>query len=579
MDNRRFVLLCAFGVVMFFMYQAWQKDFAAPMPTSQPYSATPPSAADAAAADAPATPSVSDLPQAGAAANTPAASRENVSATPPAETAGSRRVSVSTDKLRVQLSTRGGDIRRVELLGIPISKAQPDSSLPLMDDRVPNFFQLQSGLVATEGEAPNHHSEFVAETQKVTLPEGANSVDVRLRWQDGAGRTVTKVYTFHRGRYDIDLRHEVENASSSEWKLSDYVRLWRHPFTAAEEPPFIQSFMGVGLYERRESGDYRFRKIDFSEIEEAPLGPLQQQGGWLAMLQHYFLAAVIPAEEAINSYSAKPLGVPGYPDLPAYRADSVGPLVSIAPGERHSFASRLYIGPKLQDQLGDVAPGLELTVDYGVLTILAEPLFSVLAWIHSFVGNWGWAIIILTLFIKGAFYKLSEHQYRAMARMRKFAPRIQSLKERYADDREGMQKAMMDLYKKEGFNPLGGCWPMLVQIPVFIALYWVLLESVELRQASWMLWINDLSSPDPYWILPICFGVSMFFQQRLSMSTATMDEMQRKMIMAMPVVLTVFFGFFPAGLVLYWLVSNLVGIAQQWLIYRKLDAEGLGHKS
>jgi YidC/Oxa1 family membrane protein insertase len=317
--------------------------------------------------------------------------------------------------------------------------------------------------------------------------------------------------------------------------------------------------------------------VDFEDIAEQSLNA-EQLGGWMAMTQHYFLGAIIPPQDAPASYFARPKNVPGT-RLPGYAVGYVGARNRVAAGERAVLETDLFLGPKLRDQLAAVAPGLPLTVDYGLLTVIAQPLFWVLDKLHAVVGNWGWAIILLTVMIKLAFYKLSETQFRAMARMRKFAPRIQQLKEQYGDDRQKLQSKMMDLYKKEGFNPLGGCWPLLVQMPVFIALYWVLRESVELRHADFMLWITDLSSPDPLYLLPVAFGITMFVQQKLSSSSMTMDPMQQRLMQVMPVGLSVFFAFFPAGLVLYWFVNNLLSIAQQWYIYRKLDHEGLGHKS
>jgi YidC/Oxa1 family membrane protein insertase len=383
---------------------------------------------------------------------------------------------------------------------------------------------------------------------------------------------VAKVYTFKRGEYEIGLRYEVGNSAAEPWALSPYVQFWRTPHSESEDPPFIKTFHGVGYYEQKNGGgSYRFTKLRFDDLQEEPLA-LEQAGGWNAVMENYFIGAVIPPAKDANRFYAKPRVIPGGRQE-AYVAGYVGPLQSVAPGTQASFPSKLYIGPKLQDSLADVAPGFELTVDYGMLTILAKPLFWLLEKLHKLVGNWGFAIVLLTLVIKLSFWKLSEAQYRAMARMKKFTPRIQAIKERYADDREGMQKAMMDLYKKEGFNPLAGCWPLLVQFPVFIALYWVLLQSVELRQAPFILWIQDMSSPDPFWVLPVMFGVSMWAQQKLSGTAVTMDEMQQKVMMAMPIMLTVFFGFFPAGLVLYWLVSNLIGIAQQFFITRKIQRE------
>ncbi len=566
MENRRFVLLAMLGVVLFLMYRAWQEDYA-PKPVLPEQEQQAPIAAVPDAVSLPANGSDGvDLPVVGAAPEKlPVVGQESSR-----QLQGQRIISVRTDKLIVDIDSRGGDLNRVELRGIPVSKDAPKRNLNLLENRPPFFFIAQSGLVAQQGKAPDHRSEYTISEDEYRLVDGSDRLDVRLDWSDG-GRRVTKVYGFARDSYEIELRHEVRNASDSEWQLSPYVRFWRTPKTEGTEPPFVQSFFGVGWYEQKEETDkYRFTKLTQDDLADESLARVQT-GGWIAMLQHYFMAVAIPPATGQISYFARPK--PLASDNTAFETGYVGQQVIVPAGGSHIFTERLYIGPKLQGGLDEIAPGLELSIDYGILTLLSEPLFWVLDKLHSLTGNWGWAIILLTLAIKAAFYKLSEHQYRAMARMKKFTPRIQSLKERYADDREGMQKAMMDLYKKEGFNPLGGCWPMLVQIPVFIALYWVLLESVELRQASFGLWLTDLSAPDPFYVLPVLFGISMWAQQKLSGTAMTMDPMQQRMMTIMPIALTGFFAFFPAGLVLYWLVSNLIGIAQQWVITRRIEAD------
>ncbi|MGB1581033.1 MAG: membrane protein insertase YidC [Nevskiales bacterium] len=566
MENRRFVLLCILAVILFLMYRAWQEDYGPKPQTAQqavPEAATATQSPDAINDD------LQALPQ-GAAPELDNAPEQVNGQQATASVRAEKIVSVRTDKLRVDIDSQGGSIQRVELLGIPVSKDQPEQNLQLLQNRPPFFFVAQSGLLAQGSSAPDHRSPYQTTAERYSLNEAQPKRDVRLTWQDGQ-RQVTKVYAFDYDSYEIELRHEVKNGAAEPWQLSPYVRFWRTPKTEGSEPPFIQSFFGVGWYEQKEGGEnYRFTKLAADDLSDEPL-KAQQTGGWLAMLQHYFMAVAIPPAAGTTTYFAKPKNLPG--EIGAFEGGYVGQQVVVPAGGEHVFTERLYIGPKLQGRLDEIAPGLQLSIDYGILTVLSEPLFWVLDKLHGLTGNWGWAIILLTLAIKAAFYKLSEHQYRAMARMKKFTPRIQSLKERYADDREGMQKAMMDLYKKEGFNPLGGCWPMLVQIPVFIALYWVLLESVELRQADFALWLTDLSSPDPYYVLPVLFGISMWAQQKLSGTAMTMDPMQQRMMTIMPIALTGFFAFFPAGLVLYWLVSNLIGIAQQWFITRRLEAE------
>lgn len=553
MESARFPLFCLLGVVLFFLYQAWEDDHAPPPPVVQ-------SLGDTATGDD--VPSLDDAPTA------EVAPADVTPAQAPATTAPS--MLVTTDVMRVRIDADGGTLSQVELLNYGVT-ADNEQPLPVLFRRADGRFVAQTGLLASGGTAPTHQARFELPAARAELQEGQDSVTVALRWSDDSGRTVVKTLTFHRSRYVVDVDYAVE--SSSDWTVSPYVQFATQNLqNNSDGPPFIEQFNGVAWYEQKDGGDkYKFAKRRFANLAEEPLA-LNQTGGWLAVMQHYFFAAALPPAGETVRLAAKPAQSGGQV------TQLIGEKRAVPAGQALDFGHRLYVGPKLQDRLSDVAPGLQLTVDYGLLTPLSEPLFWVLDRVHDVVGNWGVAIILLTLAIKLIFYKLSEAQYRSMAKMRKFAPRIQSIKDRYGDDREQMQKAMMDLYKKEGFNPLAGCWPMLVQFPVFIALYWVLLESVELRHAPFALWIQDLSAPDPLFILPVLFGVSMYFQQKLSGQAMTMDPMQQKIMTAMPIALTAFFAFFPSGLVIYWLVSNLWGIGQQWFIYRKLDAEGLGRK-
>ena len=560
MENRRFILISILGVILYFMYQNWQQDYvtrpeqvsqtaAAPLIDEIPTAADPeiPNARSARATEAPADPG------------------SDGAATP------GQRIVVRTDVLELEISTTGGDLRRVSFPGYPVVKATPDKLVTLIDDRPDRWFVIQSGITSGQGPVASQHDVYRSAQNRYKLQEGKDELVVPLVFTAADGTVVEKRYRFKRGQYLITLEHTVTNGTT-ERSLSPYVQMWRTDFPLGGEPPFIQSFQGLGVYERKADGDsYRFRKFKADELDEQAM-ELHQKGGWLTMMQHYFMAAILPNADEELTLSGKPSRSRGY--LGQY----LGQSITVAAGAEQQFSQQLFIGPKKQKRLEEIAPGFELTVDYGILTPIAEPLFWFLSLIHDWIGNWGFSIILLTLAVKGAMYKLSEAQYRSMAKMRKFAPRIQELKERYGDDRERMQKAMMDLYKKEGFNPLAGCWPMLVQFPVFIALYWVLLESVELRQADFVLWWNDLSAPDPFYVLPVLFGISMFLQQRLSGSTMTMDPMQQRIMNVMPIMLTAFFAFFPVGLVLYWFVSNVIGIVQQWVITRKLDAQGLGKK-
>lgn len=555
MENRRFILLAVLGVLMFFIYQAWQTEYGAKKPIAPPETeATAATRAEVAATE-------SDVPtlapEAAPGAATPAVPE-------------SARVKVQTDLFVGEIALRGGDLRRLELVGYPVSKKQPDQNIPLLNDREGHFFVLQSGIATANKALGSHLDSFSSPQAVYQMAEGADTLEVPLENVDAAGNKVTKIYRFHRGSYEFELEQKL--ASASAVSASPYVRMQRTNVAAGEEPPFIHTFMGVGVYEAKPGTDkFRFKKLPFKDLDKEAYS-VEQTGGWVAMLQHYFVAAILPAEDEKHRFESRP-GKEGYV------AQYLGASAQVQPGSEQNFVTKLYVGPKLQDSIGKAAKGLEYTVDYGILTAISEPLFSVMQWFHKYTGNWGVAIILLTVLVKTLFYPLAAAQYRSTAKMRKFAPRIAELKERYADDRERMSKAMMELYKKEGFNPLAGCWPLLVQMPVFFALYWVFLESVELRQADFALWINDLTSPDPFYVLPVIYGLSMFFMQKLSGQTATMDPMQQKVMNVMPIAMAGFFAFFPAGLVLYWCVSNCISIAQQWYITRKIERADAAIKS
>ncbi|MDM4772411.1 membrane protein insertase YidC [Solimonas sp. SE-A11] len=557
MENRRFILIALLGVVLFFIYQAWQKDYGVkPLPQAP--------AATAAAASANA---IDDIPTAPPATVTDPVTGAAVPAPAGAVTSGpARRIRVETDLYIAEISTEGAELRRVELKGYPVHKDQKEQNFALLDDSNGRYYVLQSGLAGSKEPLVTHKTMYTAAQNDYRLVEGSDHLDVVLTTQQN-GLSATKTYRFKRGSYQIELQQALTNSGAAALDASPYVRIARTDYKSGDEPPFAATFTGVGLYEQKEAGgdSYRFAKTKLEKLAKEPVDK-HQNGGWIAMLQHYFVTAILPPPGEALTLSAKPSPQHGYV------AQYVGATQKLEPGAQATFNTGLYIGPKLQDSIGTHAKGLELTVDYGILTPISEPLFWLLEKLHKFTGNWGWAIILLTILVKGVMYKLSEAQYRSMAKMKKFAPKLQDIKERYGDDRERQQKAMMDLYKKEGFNPLAGCWPLLVQFPVFIALYWVLLESVELRQASWVLWLNDLTAPDPYFVLPVLFGITMFVQQKLSGNTA-MDPMQQRIMSVMPIGMAAFFAFFQSGLVLYWVTSNLIGIAQQWFITRKLERE------
>lgn len=547
MDNQRLFLFVALSFVLMLIWQAWLTDYGAkpaPTPTEQ------------AQTGAPATSAVpsQDVPAGTVSSTTPTTPAPAV----PAVAAGGQRIQIVTDVLDLQLDSRGGDVHTADLLAYPKDAGKPEP-FRLMDDAAPDLFIPQSGLLGPG--APDHHALYSADQTEYHLADGAKTLEVRLHWQNAAGLKVDKVYTLKRGSYAIGVRYEVENGGAQIWKGSVYEQL-QHGEPAKAGRFGISTYTGGVIY----SPDEKYKKIKFDDIAKQDLSR-DFSGGWAAMIQHYFLGAWIPDATQTSHYFSKAL-----PDK-HYVLGLVSPQLSVAPQGKGVFTSRLYVGPKLQDHLAQVAPGLELTVDYGVLTFIAQPIFWLLKNIHKLVGNWGWSIILLTMLIKLAFYKLSETSYRSMANMRKLQPRMQALKERYGDDRQKLNTAMMEMYKKEKINPLGGCLPIVVQIPVFLSLYWVLLETVEMRQAPWILWIKDMSSADPYFILPLIMGVTMLLQQKLN--PAPVDPMQAKVMMAMPFLFTVFFAFFPSGLVLYWVVNNTLSIAQQWVITKRIAGNTL----
>jgi YidC/Oxa1 family membrane protein insertase len=549
MDNIRLILFFILAFLGLLLYQAWQQDYG-PKKQARPHSATEQMDTGTEEGNA-AVPTVEVKPELPASAGS-----QSVDA--PSSAARSRIITVETDLLELEISTRGGTVQRALLVDYPESLDQPDVKVELLSPVEPDTFIAQSGLIGSEkGNAPDHEAIYQNQQDIYKMADGSDELIVPLTWTNSKGVTVTKSFVFHRGSYLAAIRYQIDNQSGESWAARDYGQLQR------TEPQSGNGFTTYtytgGVYYNPQE---KYEKVDFDDMAKKKLS-VESDRGWLAMIQHYFLSAWIPPKDQVEHYYTNAL------KGGKYLIGSYSPTVSVAAGDNITISRQLFIGPKLQDQLESIAEGLELTVDYGWLTVIAKPIFWLLKAIHNWVGNWGWAIIILTLLIKAAFFKLSETSYKSMANMRKFTPRIQAIKDRYGDDKQRIQSAMMELYKKEKINPLGGCLPILVQIPVFIALYWVLLESVELRQAPWILWIESLSEKDPYFILPLIMGVSMFVQQKLN--PAPPDPMQAKIMMTLPFVFTIFFAFFPAGLVLYWVVNNLISITQQWYITRKIE--------
>lgn len=471
------------------------------------------------------------------------------------------KISVKTDFFRAEINTAGGDIRRIELLQHS-DTADKNKSFVLFQQEEGHTYMAQSGLLGPG--LPTHNTIFTAQAYAYELAEGKNSVEVRLIAQNEAGTKVSKVFVFHKSSYLIDVSYEIENTGHNKLTPSAYYQLVRDDIEPTGGTMFVPTYTGPAVYTELD----KFQKIDFPSITKNKASvPKTADNGWAGMLQHYFVSAWIPKGNSPREFYAKQL------EDKLFSVGLVLPVATIEPGSSGTITVPLYVGPA-QSNLDNIAPGLGLSVDYGFLTIIAKPLFWLLTAIHGWVQNWGLAIIILTILIKLAFFPLSAASYRSMAKMRVVAPKLAKIKEQYSDDRERLNRAMMDLYKTEKINPLGGCLPVLIQIPVFISLYWAILASVEMRYAPFYGWITDLSRADPYYVLPIIMGISMVIQSKLNPTPP--DPMQAKLMQIMPVAFSVVFFFFPVGLVLYSVVNNVLSIAQQWYITRNTEAEAKG---
>lgn len=536
MDTKRLILFVIFSFSVLMLWDSWQQHNA-----PEPVTAT-------------AEPVDSSIPQAAKSDQSVTESQKDLPQSTGFKLEKGQRIQIETDLYRGEIDTVGGDFRKLTLLE---HRADDNvSNFVLFDDEAsPLLYVAQTGLIG--GDLPTHRSVFTSENDTYKMAEGSDKLEVRLTWKNEAGLQVDKLYTFNRGSYAVNVTYQVINNTGSSLSPSVYYQIL-HDSQSNQGSFMMPTFTGGAYFTDTD----KFKKISFADMAESNLSK-NAKDGWVALVQHYFLGAWIPQDGISREFYTKQLSS----DI--YAIGSVSPVGEIAPGATAEIPARLYAGPQTQSQLEAVAPGLEYAVDYGWLTIIAAPLFWVLSAIQKLVNNWGVAIILLTVLIKLAFYPLSAASYRSMAHLRELTPRLQSMKEKFGDDRQKMQQAMMELYKTEKINPLGGCLPILVQIPVFIALYWVLLGSVEMRHAPFMLWIQDLSATDPYYVLPLLMGLTMIIQTRLN-PTPT-DPIQAKVMMIMPVVFSVFFFFFPAGLVLYWLVNNILSIAQQWHINRATE--------
>ena len=565
MDTRRLVLFVIFSMSILMLWEAWQRQHTpaeitqkissnAPMDNSVPSQST--SAAVVAKTEMPAESDYKLL--------------------------SGQRISVVTDLYKADIETTGGDLRRLELLKHRGSDNDKTNYILLGEvdaSGKPMTYVAQTGLLGTD--LPTHKSLFTSAATHYQMQEGQDAIEVRLS-SISNGVAVDKVYTFHRNKYAIDVNYEIKNGSASAIMPKVYYQIV-HDNESNQGSKMMPSFTGGSYYTK----DKNFNKVSFSsftdnEKNKKPLD-VTSNDGWIGLLQHYFVSAWIPKDGLAREFYADKI------NEHLYRIGSISTLSSIAPGESLTVPARLFSGPQTKQDLSETAPGLEYTVDYGKLTVVAAPLFWVLSKIYGWVNNWGVAIILLTLLIKAAFYPLSAKSYRSMAQMREIAPRLEVLKQKFGDDRQKMQMAMMDIYKTEKINPMSGCLPILIQIPVFISLYWMLLGSVELRHAPFFGWIQDLSATDkffgviPIWggipigLLPIIMGLSMIIQTKLNPKPA--DPIQAKVMTWMPVIFSLFFFFFPAGLVLYWVVNNIISIWQQWYINKSIHAAALLKKS
>lgn len=562
MNNFRALWWVALVFTLFMLYMEWTQ-FSAQY--NQPQSSANVTAVDGGAIVR------DDVPAANLAAQASNATANNASDVPsnaPTQ-ASQHRVQISTDVLNVQLDTQGGDLRFVGLKDYAVSR-KDDTPFTLMSDHAPYLFLAQTGFSSQTTEAaPSHHQVFHVDSPVYQLPEGADELRVPMLWEKD-GIQVEKTYVFTRGSYTIAVEYRVTNNSIETWQAAPYYQLVRNKYDPTSSW-FLPTYTGGAVYDAED----KLTKISFDDMKKEPLSK-EAADGWLAMMQHYFVAAFVPTAGDKMHYYSKAL------DDERYSLGMVAPSLSVAAGESAQVSTQMYIGPKLQGDMAALATGLDLTVDYGILAFMAKPMFWLLEKLNMMVQpisglwSWGFAIILLTLLLKAAFYKLSAAGFRSMANLRKLAPRLQNLKENYSHDKVLFQQKMMELYKTEKINPLGGCLPILIQIPVFLALYWVLLEAVELRMTPF-LWVDDLSRHDPFFILPVLMGLTMIIQQKLNPPPT--DPMQEKIMKFLPYVFTITFLFIPSGLVLYWVVNNGLSILQQWYVIRQLDAEDAAKKT
>ena len=565
MDTRRLILFVIFSFSIMMLWDAWQRKDAPILPPAAQNQAS--TTADASASNNPSSASITT-------------EQDSSQFT----LVHGQRIKVTTDLYEAEIDSNGGDLRRL-VLNKHLASDKKNGNFVLMDDSTKVMtYVAQTGLLdkaLPEGSLPNHRSVFTSASPSYTMADGEQSQEVRLSWTGSNGIAVDKIYTFHRGSYVIDVSYQINNGSANAIAPSVYYQIV-HDNQSNQGSKMMPTYTGGAYYTEAD----KYKKVKFADMEKNNLS-VTSKDGWIGLVQHYFAGAWIIKSGIEREFYTKQLTE----NLFVMRVAS--PVGAIAPGTKIETGAKLFAGPQTKEDLLAASPGLEFTVDYGWLTIIAKPLFWLLSKIHSFVGNWGVAIILLTVLIKAAFYKLSATSYRSMAQMRELAPRLQSMKEKFGDDKQKMQQAMMEMYKTEKINPLSGCLPILMQMPVFIALYWMLSAVVEMRHAPFFGWIHDLSAPDtffgtipsafpllggmPIGLLPLLMGATMIIQT--SLNPAPTDPVQAQVMKVMPIVFSIFFFFFPAGLVLYWLVNNILSIAQQWLINKTIHAEATAKKA
>ena len=555
MDTKRFILFIALAMLSMMLWQEWQKDYGMTGEQTQGIELS---------GEQPVLPTIqkqNDIPE--APVDSMGQAPQQIVKTLSRST--SKRITVNTDVFHIEIDLQGAGIRLAELKEYPVAIDRPEQPLLLLGETESMFYVTQGGLLGSAS-SPTHETIFSSARLNYSLGDGRNTLEVPLTWVSDQGLKVTKIFVFTRASYLINIRYVIENGGAQTWEGRSYTQINRNDPNQAKAR-LIHTYTGAVL----SSPDNRYEKISFDDMHDQKLDA-EIVNGWAAMIQHYVVTALVPSSKTAPYHY--------YTNTTPDNRNIIGmfsPVMRIPSGATGSIEEQLYIGPKTQKVLSEITEGLELTVDYGVLWFIAKPLFWCLNKIHEITGNWGWSIILVTMLLKVLFYRLSAAGYRSMANMRRVQPRIISLKDRYQGDKARLNQAMMQIYKEEKINPLGGCFPILIQIPVFISLYWVLLESVEMRQASFIFWLNDLSSPDRFYVLPLLMGITMFIQQKLN--PAPMDPVQAKVMSVLPVVFTVFFAFFPSGLVLYWVVNNILSIAQQWLISRNINRAGLEPKA